>query len=78
MGLSPRPPTLAALHYPQPGQPGCRQPKPAVSDPPLVAIKHSKVHEPTTKAAFSKHNAGSKCWDRVPGQLSPQKAKVGL
>lgn len=48
---------------PQPGQPGCRQPKPAVSDPPLVAIKHSKVHEPATEAAFSESKAGSECWD---------------
>lgn len=69
--LSPRSPTGAALRCPQPGQPGCRQPKPAVSDPPLVAIKHSKVHEPATKAAFSEHKAGSECWDAGSGDSCP-------
>lgn len=63
IGLIPRPPIWAALRCPQPGQPGCRHPKPAVSDPPLVAIKHSKVHEPATKATFSESKAGSECWD---------------
>lgn len=79
IGLIPRPPTWAALRCPQPGQPGCRQPKPAVSDPPLVAIKHSKVHEPATKATFSESKAGSECWD-TGSQVScvPPKAKVGL
>lgn len=62
-GAQSKAPTWAALRCPQPGQPGCRQPKPAVSDPPLVAIKHSKVHEPATKAAFSKLKAGPERWD---------------
>lgn len=74
-GLSPRP-TPGLPPRTELGQPDCRQPKPAVSDPPLVAIKHSKVHEPAAKAAFSKRKAGSErgdAWSQVRGPQPRQR-----
>lgn len=69
VGLSPSSPA---------GLPCCRQPKPAVSDPPLVAIKHSQVHEPAATATCSERQAGSGRWHAGLGAAGPGKARAGL
>lgn len=50
-----------------------RQPKPAVSDPPLVAIKHSQVHEPAAPSAGQALGVGNPGW----GQLAPARTGQG-
>lgn len=66
VGLSPSSPA---------GLPCCRQPKPAVSDPPLVAIKHSQVHEPAATATCSERQAGSGRWHAGLGGSWPRQGE---